>query len=45
LIEYDRYTITVNVWINAHGFYDTRYVLQEKLIADLKANGIKLPGM
>jgi small conductance mechanosensitive channel len=44
-LEYDRYTITVNVWINAHGFYDTRLLLQEKLITDLKAAGIKLPGM
>jgi small conductance mechanosensitive channel len=45
VIDYDRYTITVNVWINAHGFYDTRYTLQEKLVADLKAAGIKFPGM
>lgn len=45
LIDYDRYTITVNVWVDAHGFYDTRFVLQEKFIADLKAAGIKFPGM
>jgi small conductance mechanosensitive channel len=45
LIDYDRYTITVNVWISAHGFYDTQYQLQEKLITDLKAAGIKMPGM
>jgi small conductance mechanosensitive channel len=45
MIDYDRYTITVNVWINAHGFYDTQYQLQEKLITDLKAAGIKMPGM
>lgn len=45
VIDYDRYTITVNVWIDAHGFYDTRFMLQEKLIADLKAGGIKFPGM
>ena len=45
MIDYDRYTITVNVWINAHGFYDTSYVLREKLIADLIAAGIKFPGM
>jgi len=44
-LEYDRYTITVNVWINAHGFYDTRLVLQEKLLTDVKAAGIKFPGM
>jgi len=45
LIEFDRYTIMVNVWINAHGFYDTQYMLQEKLITGLKANGIKFQGM
>jgi small conductance mechanosensitive channel len=44
-IEYDRYTLTVNVWINAHGYYDTRLTLQEKLIDDLKNAGIKFPGM
>jgi small conductance mechanosensitive channel len=44
-LEPDRYTITVNVWVNAHGFYDTRFVLQEKIINDLKTAGIKLPGM
>ena len=44
-IDYDWYTINVNVWINAHGFYDTKLLLQEKLISDLKAAGIKFPGM
>lgn len=44
-VEYDRYTITVNVWIQAHGFYDTKMLLIEKLIADVKAAGIKFPGM
>ena len=44
-IEYDKYALVVCVWVNAHGFYDTSYVLREKLITDLKAAGIKLPGM
>jgi small conductance mechanosensitive channel len=44
-LEADRFTITVNVWINAHGFYDTRLILQEKFITDLKTAGIKFPGM
>jgi small conductance mechanosensitive channel len=44
-LEAERYTITVNVWINAHGFYDTRLELQEKLVNDVKAAGIKFPGM
>jgi small conductance mechanosensitive channel len=44
-VEYDRFTVTVNVWIQAHGFYDTRLVLNEKLISDIKQAGIKFPGM
>jgi len=43
-LEYDRYTITVNVWIHSHNYYDTRLMLQEKIISDLKTAGIKLPG-
>ena len=37
-------TITVNVWTNAHGFYDTRVALNEKIVNDLKAAGVKVPG-
>ena len=44
-LEYDRYTITVNAWINAHGYYDTMLAVNEKLINDLVKAGIKLPGM
>ena len=44
-LEYERYAITVNVWINAHNYYDTRLLLQEKIINDLKTAGIKLPGV
>ncbi len=44
-LDADRYTITLNVWIPSHNFYDTRIALQEKLVNDLKAAGIKLPGM
>jgi small conductance mechanosensitive channel len=44
-LEADRYTITVNVWVNAHGYYDLSLILNEKLINDLKNAGIKLPGM
>jgi small conductance mechanosensitive channel len=44
-LEADRFTVTVNVWVSAHGFYDFSLALNEKLINDLKAAGIKLPGM
>lgn len=44
-LEPDGYTITVNVWANAHGYYDLQLLLHEKLITDIKQAGIKLPGM
>jgi small conductance mechanosensitive channel len=44
-LEADRYTLTVNVWINAHGYYDSMMAINEKFINDLIKAGIKLPGM
>lgn len=44
-LEADRYTITVNAWVNAHGYYDLMLALNEKLVTDLKNAGIKFPGM
>jgi small conductance mechanosensitive channel len=45
LIDVERYTITINIWTQAHGFYDTRLAVNEKLINDLIAAGIKFTGM
>ncbi|MDB4924265.1 mechanosensitive ion channel domain-containing protein [Mucilaginibacter sp.] len=44
-MEFDGYKIGINVWVNAHGFYDTRLKLQEVLMEDIKAADIKLTGM
>jgi small conductance mechanosensitive channel len=44
-MEMDGFTIMVNVWSNAHGFNDTKMNLQEKIVHDLKKNGVKLVGM
>jgi small conductance mechanosensitive channel len=44
-LEADKFTLTINVWVNAHGYYDMMLALNEKLITDLKNAGIKLPGM
>lgn len=44
-IQADGYLVSVNVWVNAHGFHDTRLKLQEDLLEDLKKSGIKLPGL
>jgi small conductance mechanosensitive channel len=44
-LEPDGYKIMINAWTNAHGFTDTRYDMNVKLLNNLKAAGIKLPGM
>lgn len=44
-MEFDGYKIMINVWVNAHGFYDSRLTLQEALMDDLKNGGIKLKGL
>lgn len=44
-IEPDGYKILLNVWAPAHGFQDVKLSLQQKIIEDLKLNGIKLPGV
>ena len=43
--EADGYTMVINAWTKAHGFQDTRLSFQEQLLKDIKAAGIKLPGM
>jgi small conductance mechanosensitive channel len=44
-MEADGYKISVNIWVNPHGFTDARLNFQEQLINDLKAADITLPGM
>ncbi len=44
-LDPDGYKAMINVWTNAHGFQDTRYILQEKIMESVKGAGIKLPGM
>ena len=44
-VEADGYTVLLNVWINAHGFTDTRLFLYGQLLNSLKTSGIKLPGL
>ncbi len=44
-IETDGYKLSVNVWINAHGFQDTKLAIQETILQDLKSSGVKLAGM
>ena len=41
----DGFIIIVNVWVNAHGFEDTKLAFQTKLMIELTKAGIKLPGL
>lgn len=44
-LEPDGYKVMLNLWIDAHGFTDTKMGFQELLMERLKASGLKLPGM
>jgi small conductance mechanosensitive channel len=44
-IEPDGYKVMVNVWLDAHGFVDTKMEIQEKIMEALRSSGLKLPGM
>lgn len=41
----DGYVMSISVWVNAHGFQDTKLLVQEKILQDVKDAGIKLPGL
>jgi len=44
-LDADGYKVTLNVWVSPAAFSDTKLKLQEKVIEDLKAAEVKLPGM
>ncbi|MEO6287361.1 MAG: mechanosensitive ion channel family protein [Dyadobacter sp.] len=44
-IEPDGYKVMVNVWLDSHGYVDTKMEIQEKMMQGLKMSGLKLPGM
>jgi small conductance mechanosensitive channel len=41
----DGYVISINVWVNAHGFQDSKLIIQEAILDAIKSAGIKIPGM
>lgn len=43
-IEPDGYKVSANVWINAHGFQDTKLVVQEAILKALRTSELKLTG-
>jgi small conductance mechanosensitive channel len=44
-LELDGIRFTVNVWVQPANFLNTKIDLQERIIKDLAAAGVKLPGM
>jgi len=44
-LQPDGYLVSINVWVNSHGFQDTKLALQETLLDDIKGAGVKIPGM
>lgn len=44
-IQPDGFVLAISVWINAHGFQDTKLSVQETLFEDIKKAGIKIPGL
>lgn len=44
-VEADGYKVRISIWINAHGYNDTRMAFQEKLITEFRGSGAKLTGM
>lgn len=44
-LEDSGYKVIMNVWVNAHGFTDTKLSFQQELMKNFKLGGVKLPGM
>lgn len=44
-VDPDGFKIQISVWIKAHDYQDKKLLFQEALVNDLKAAGLKLPGM
>ena len=42
-LEADRYIVSIQVWAEAHGFQESKFALQEKLMDDLKNANILIP--
>lgn len=42
-LEAERYIVSIQVWTEAHGFQDSKFTLQEKIMNDLKSAKILIP--
>lgn len=41
----DGFVLSINVWVNAHGFQDSKLIIQERILQDIKDAGIKIQGL
>jgi len=44
-LQPDGYILSISVWVNAHGFQDTKLIVQEKILQGIKDSDIKIPGL
>lgn len=44
-LDTDGFKLMIKAWVKADDFENSKYTLQQKLVEDLKSQGIKLPGM
>ncbi|GAB3931637.1 mechanosensitive ion channel family protein [Mucilaginibacter myungsuensis] len=44
-LQNDGFLMSINVWVNAHGYQDTKLAVQETLLQDVKDAGIKIAGL
>ena len=45
VLEADSFVMAINVWVAAHGFWDTKMRLQQALLQGFKKAGIKIGGL
>jgi small conductance mechanosensitive channel len=44
-LQPDGFMMSINVWVNAHGYQDTKLAVQETVLQDIKDSGIKIQGL
>ncbi|OCX54836.1 Ion channel protein [Mucilaginibacter sp. PPCGB 2223] len=44
-LEADSFTLAINVWIAAHGYWDNKMKIQEAILQGLKDSGIRIGGL
>ena len=45
VLDPDGFKVMINTWVDAKNFETSKLLIQQKVIEDLKATGLKLPGM